>query len=371
VYYDGQFDDARMNIALVLTAVAEGATVANYLEVEALTKNGGRLAGATLRDKLSGQTLDVSASVVINATGPFTDTIRQMDDPNATPMLSTSSGSHVVLDKRFSPPETGLLIPQTEDGRVLFLLPWLGHTLVGTTDHPAPLQANPKATEDDIEYILRHVRKYFSLPVERKDVLASWAGLRPLVSDPHAADTAKLSRDHVINISPSGLLTIAGGKWTTYRKMALDTVDHAIDLGGFTAGPSRTESLVLVGGRNYSPAGTGALQERYGLDLDIASYLNRAYGDCAPVVAGMAVDGLGARLVAGQPYLEAEVLYGALHESARTIEDLLARRLRLSFLDHQGTLAAIPRVAELMAQALGWNVEKKAAAEERARAYFA
>ncbi len=371
IYYDGQFDDARMNVAIALTAAKNGATVANHVEVTALKKTDGKISGAVLRDTLSDESWELSAKVVINATGPFTDEIRHLDDPNATKMLTASSGVHIILDERFSPPETGLLIPQTEDGRVLFLLPWLGHTLVGTTDNPAPIEAHPKAQEEDIEYILRHLHKYFSVPVSRGDVLAAWSGLRPLVSDPHAADTAKLSRDHVINISDSGLLTIAGGKWTTYRKMALDAVDHAIELGKLN--PERgcqTENLMLIGAENYSPTGTGRLQEDYLLDLDVASYLNRAYGDQAEQVAQFAISGYGARLAPEHPYLEAEVVYGVQSEGARTVEDILARRARLGFLDREATLKAILRVVELLTEELNWDKEKCAEEQRRAIEYF-
>ena len=371
LYYDGQFDDARMNVSLALTAATLGAAVANHVEVAALCKENGTLSGAALRDTLTGEGWEVSAKVVINATGPFADAVRHMDDPDALPMLSASSGAHIILDERFSPPATGLLIPQTEDGRVLFLLPWLGHTLIGTTDHPAPITPHPEATEDDIDYILRHVHRYFSLPVSRADVKASWSGLRPLVSDPSASDTARLSRDHVINISPSNLLTIAGGKWTTYRKMALDTVDEAVKLGGLKPQqPSQTETLMLVGAEGYSSAGTGALQERFGLELDVASHLNGAYGDQAFRVAELAADGFGARLAPRHPYLEAEVVYGARFEGARTLTDALARRLRLGFLDRAATQDALPRTAQLLGDVLGWDDARREEETRQARRYF-
>ena len=372
IYYDGQFDDARMNVSIALTAAEQGAKVANHVEVTDLLKENGRVSGAWLRDTLTGDTFEVAAKVVVNATGPFADKVRQMDDPDAKPMLSASSGVHIVLDERFSPPETGLLIPETEDGRVLFLLPWLGHTLVGTTDQPADIQPNPKADEDDVEYILRHIHRYFSIPVDRSDVKATWSGLRPLVSDPNAADTAKLSRDHVINISDSKLLTIAGGKWTTYRKMALDTVNEAQklgDLGG--ADEPKTAKIKLVGGEAYSASAAGQLQEDYGLESDVASYLNRAYGDRAPKLADLAQNGLGERLVPGHHYLNAEVVYGAREEAARSTVDILARRTRLSFLDTEATSNAIPKVSKLLAEELGWDDEKVAADQEEARAYFA
>ncbi|MCA9836618.1 MAG: FAD-dependent oxidoreductase [Trueperaceae bacterium] len=370
IYYDGQFDDARMNISIALTAAQQGAVLANHVEVTELHKQGGKLTGASVKDTLSGDSFSIRAKVLVNATGPFSDTIRHLDDPGATPMLSASSGAHIILDSRFSPPETGLLIPETEDGRVLFLLPWLGHTLVGTTDNPASIEANPKATEDEIAYILRHVHKYFSIPVSREDVKAAWSGLRPLVSDPGAADTAKLSRDHVINTSTSGLITIAGGKWTTYRKMALDTVDEVERVGQFAHNTSLTEHLKLVGGKQFSPHGAGKLQEDYGLELDTASYLNRAYGDQAAKVAELVKLGYSERLAKNHAYLTAEVIYSARHEAARSSVDILARRTRLAFLDAEATRKAVPVVANLLAQELGWSDRQKSDDISQAETYF-
>jgi glycerol-3-phosphate dehydrogenase len=328
------------------------------------------VSGAALRDTLTGDIWETSAKVIVNAAGPFSDAVRHMDDPNAPKMLSASSGAHIVLDKRFSPPETGLLIPQTEDGRVLFLLPWLGHTLVGTTDNPAEIEPHPKATEEDIAYILRHVEKYFSIPVSRTDVKAAWSGLRPLVSNINASDTAKLSRDHVITISDAGLLTITGGKWTTYRKMSLDAVNEAVRLGDLSAGESKTETLKLLGGRNFSSSGAGQLEETYGVDHEVSSYLNRAYGDQAEHVAKLAHDGYGARLAEGHAYLEAEVIYAAQAEAARSSTDILARRTRLAFLDNNGAKKAIPRVSALLAKQLGWSSEHAAKDVEEAQAYI-
>ena len=367
IYYDGQFDDARMNVALTLTAAEEGAAIVNHAEVTGLRKRDGRIVGATVHDSLAGTVHEVDARVVVNATGPFSDRIRRMDDPSSPPMLTVSSGIHVVLDRTFSPPETGLLIPETEDGRVLFLLPWLGHTLVGTTDRPAEIEAHPKAAEEDVEYVLRHVAKYFSVPVERADVKATWSGLRPLVADPEAADTARVSRDHVVNESDSGLLTVAGGKWTTYRTMALDTVDEAIRIGGLADAASHTEERMLVGAAGYAATGAGELQERFDLPPDVASHLNRAYGDRAERVADLARnEELGARLSEAHPYLEAEVAYAVRYEMACTSTDVLARRTRLGFLDRDAAVAAVARVNELVAREFGWSRER--AAEDRADA---
>lgn len=358
LYYDGQFDDARMNVALALTAAREGAAVANHAEVTGLLKKSGRLTGASVRDTLTGSSFSVRASVVVNATGPFTDGVRRLDDPNTQPMLTASSGIHIVLDGRFSPPDTGLLIPKTDDGRVLFLLPWLGYTLFGTTDHPAEIEPNPTAGDADVTYLLGYLRRYFDVPATHDDVLATWSGLRPLVSDPKAADTAKVSRDHVVNTSASGLVTVAGGKWTTYRKMALDTVDEALKVGGLTAGPSRTETLKLIGADGYEPDGAARLGREYGLEPEVAGYLHGAYGDQADKVAELAREHPG-RLVAGHPQLEAEVIYSALHEAARTATDFLARRTRLAFLDQRAALEALPKVVDLLGETLAWDEARR------------
>ncbi len=353
-YHDGQFDDARMNVALALTAAEHGAVVANHVEVTGLLKRSGRLAGAVVEDRLRASApIHIEARAVVNATGPFADAVRHLDDPDAPAMLKTSSGVHVVLPQRFSPPGTGLLIPKTEDGRVLFLLPWLGHTLVGTTDNPAPVEAHPAAAAEDVEYILRHVRKYFDLPVSTEDVLSAWSGLRPLVEAEQAngiKSTARLSRDHVITVSPSGLVTATGGKWTTYRSMAEDAVDAAVEVGELRpARGSLTHDLPLVGGARFDPFGDARLVAEYRLEPDVARHLNRAYGDRAGLVAGLAREGWGDRLVAGHPYIEAEVVYGRDAELACTADDVLARRLRLSFLDSEAAESARPRVEALLA----------------------
>lgn len=369
-YHDGQFDDARMNVALALTAQREGAVVLNYMRVLDLIKEEGRVRGVVAQGE-SGEDdgpIEVRAEVVVNATGPFVDSLRQLDDPSTAPILETSSGIHIVLPHRFSPPATGLLIPKTEDGRVLFLLPWLGHTLVGTTDNPAPVEEDPQASEADVEYILRHVRQYFDLPVERSDVLATWSGLRPLVqqdalvtvadrdashhprqSAHRGGGTARISRDHTILVSPSGLVTVTGGKWTTYRRMAEDTVAAAIEHGGLT--PQResvTADLKLVGAEAFVDDGGEGLVRDFQLPPDVAHHLLHAYGDRAADVARLAAAGLGERLSPAHPYLEAEVVYGRDFEFARTADDVLQRRTRLGVLDEAAAREARPRVEELL-----------------------
>jgi glycerol-3-phosphate dehydrogenase len=354
LYHDGQFDDARMNVALALTAAREDAVLANHVAVTGLLKSKGRIAGASVRDQITREEWEIEARVVINATGPFADEIRRMDEPRTPPLLSASSGIHIVLPGEISPAETGLLIPRTEDGRVLFILPWLGYTLIGTTDNPALIEPDPQPAEAEVEYLLRHVTRYFDLPVSRDDVLAQWSGLRPLVSDPKAADTARLSRDHVINTSAAGLLTIAGGKWTTYRKMALDTVDAAVRLGGLSpSGPSGTEATALVGGAAFDPLGSTRLVEDYQLGADSAKHLHHSYGDQAREVLDSYPS--HARLLPDHPYLEAEVVHGARREGARTALDILARRVRLAFVDQRAAITAVSKVVELLASTLGWS----------------
>lgn len=359
LYYDGQFNDARMALTLGLTAHEQGAVVANRVEVVALLKQGGRLVGALLEDGLTGERWPVHARGIINATGPFADRLRIMDRPSAEPMLVPSEGIHIVLDARHAPPDTGLLIPETEDGRVLFVLPWEGHALIGTTDTPAVVEEHPRARDEEIDYLLRHVGRYFNLQVTREDIKSVWCGLRPLVREPGAADTAQLARTHVIEVSPSGLLTIAGGKWTTYRRMALDTVDRAVSAFGLS--PTRaccTEHLPLVGGGTPPEQVEARLRREFGLDDAVAGHLCHAYGDRAPEVASLAAQGLDRRLDAAHPYLEAEVVHAVRAEMAVHAIDILARRLPLALLDLEAARQATPRVIELMAAERGWDADR-------------
>ncbi|NOQ42491.1 MAG: FAD-dependent oxidoreductase [Desulfuromusa sp.] len=360
LYYDGQFHDARMALSLALTAEQKGAVITNHVAVSGLLKENGKISGAELTDSLSGETWQLKARGVINATGPFVDQIRMMDNQDAPNIITTSTGIHIILDKRFAPPDTGLMIPETEDGRVLFVLPWENHALVGTTDEPAEVTEHPQPLDQEIDYLLRHVTRYFNLQVDRSDVKAVWSGLRPLVSDPKAADTAKLARDHVIEDSSDGLLTIAGGKWTTYRKMALDTVDHALKLFNLAAPKPtcQTEQLPILGSADYNEKGDLELTNKYGFDPDIATYLNRTYGDQAEKVAELTLKGYAARLVENHPVLEAEVLYAARHELAERVIDVLARRLPLALLDTEAAKQAASRVQEIMAKELGWDQQR-------------
>lgn len=370
LYYDGQFVDTRLAATLAMTAAENGALVANHVAAVALLHDeSGRVGGARVRDSLAGDEWEIAARVTINAAGPFSDAVRRLDDPAAKPILKVSSGVHILLDSRFVPPDTGLLIPRTDDGRVLFALPWQGHAIVGTTDEAAAVTDHPEASEADIAYLLDYVRRYFDLDAGRGDVRAAWCGLRPLVFDPKAGNTAALARDHVIIDDPSGLITIAGGKWTTYRLMAEQAVDHALATGRLPlAAPCRTREMRLAGGGRFVPGGEGRLAAEFGLDADVAAHLHHAFGDRAGSVARLAAaENLGARLAPGLPYIEAEVVHAVRAEAAERVADVLCRRLTLALVDAGAAAAALPRAADLMARERGWDRARRDAEAELAR----
>ena len=227
VYYDGQFDDARLAINLAQTAADLGATVLNYARVVGLTRNDDFVDGAVFVDEETGQEHEVGARVVVNATGVFTDSVRRMADPSVTPMVQASQGVHVVVDASFMPGDTAIMVPETDDGRVLFAIPWHDRVVIGTTDTPVDEPSlEPRPLPEELEFILHHAAQYLTKDPHPEDVLSTFAGLRPLVGSGDD-ETAEISRDHTVHISRGGLVTITGGKWTTYRKMAEDTVDRA------------------------------------------------------------------------------------------------------------------------------------------------
>lgn len=336
-YYDAQFDDARMAITLLLTAVREGATIANQVAVTGLHTVDGRIGGAQVRNVLTDESFLIRARCVVNATGPCTDHLRQLENPHATPLVTASRGSHIVLDQSWTPAGDALLQPKTADGRVLFVLPWQQHTLVGTTDVPAGLQDNPLPDEAEIDYLLKHLHALFDPPPWRSDILASWAGLRPLVAS-HAASTAQIVREHHLECGSKGLLTITGGKWTTYRNMAEETVDLAIASAGLRPQRScQTRTLKLVGAAGFSAQLGAELADRYALEPDIAEHLAHAYGDRAhPLLAAASAEDRQ-RLLAGHPYVRAEISWACQQEMALSAEDILYRRLRLGLLDQNAT----------------------------------
>lgn len=372
VYYDGQHNDARMNISIALTAARLGANVANHVAViELLHKteeNGSKkLYGARCLDRYTGKEFEVRAKCVVNATGPYTDLIRQMDDKEVRKICQPSSGVHIVLPDYYSPQNMGLLDPHTSDGRVIFFLPWQKHTLAGTTDSPCTITDYPTPAEEDVNFILNEVKNYLNedVQVRRGDILSAWAGIRPLVSDPNKADTQSLARNHIVHVSDTNLVTIAGGKWTTYRSMAEETVDACIKACNLKpTNGCLTKELVVEGAHNWSPTSFIRLVQDYGLETEVAIHLSNTYGDQADKVAEMSdLTGkrwpvLGIRLHQEFPYIEAEVKY-AVQEYARSAVDVIARRTRMSFLNVLAADEALPRIVEIMARELNWNAKKQ------------
>ncbi|MBS3803914.1 MAG: FAD-dependent oxidoreductase [Oleiphilaceae bacterium] len=341
-YMDGQFDDARFGIAMVRSAVEQGAHVLNYTKVDELILSDDRVSGARCTDELSGEVLNINARVVVNCTGPWTDKIRTMADPAAKPMMTVSSGIHISFNKNLLPDGRGILVPETDDGRVLFILPWLGKTLVGTTDDPANLSDTPTATDDDIDYIIKHVNEWLAEPLSRDDISATFSGLRPLVSNPSESSTGGLSRDHVI-INEKGMVTLTGGKWTTWRNMAEDCVNEVVKSNPeLKAGACNTYEIRLPGANGDKAAAEAALK---GLPEDVATYLWQAYGDRAHLVLKQ---GSSDRLVDNQPYIKAELDWAIKFEGACKVDDVVYRRLRVGMLDEAATQSIRAQVASVL-----------------------
>ena len=342
LYHDGQFDDTRLLTHLMATAVDHGATVVNYAEVVSTLKDGeGFLSGVVIDDKESGERYTAGAKVVVNATGIFTDETRRLAQPGAQPMVTRAQGIHLVLDRSFLRGDNAIMVPRTSDGRVLFAIPWHDRTLVGTTDtaveHPS---YEPLALEEEIEFVLDTATEYLSRPPARSDVLSIFVGIRPLVSAPGGGEgkTSALSRGHTIHIDESGLMTVVGGKWTTYRHMAEDCVDHAITLGSLRDTPCVTADLPIHGYHRQADK-LGALKI-YGTD---AEAIKRVAAE-APEFAE--------KLHPDLPYIAAEIVWSARNEMSRNLDDALARRTRALLLNARATIEAAPKAARLLAAEL-------------------
>ena len=342
VYHDGQFDDARLAINLAQTSLERGATILNYFRVVSLIKNAQKkISGVVATDIETGTTYQVKGKTVINATGVFVDELLQMDTPEKKPIVRPSQGVHIVIDKSFMPGEDSIMIPKTEDGRVLFAVPWHDKLIVGTTDTPLNEHSlEPRALEEEIEFILRTADKYLARVPTRKDVLSIYAGLRPLAATKDGSSkTKEISRSHKLIVSESGLITIIGGKWTTYRKMGEDTVDKAIKVGHLQARPTVTKDLPIHGSaQNISH--TDYLYV-YGSDKDSLLELVKENPEW------------GEKIHSKMPHIQAEVVWGVRYEMARTVEDVLARRVRALFTDARAAIDMAPKVAALMAKELG------------------
>ena len=340
IYHDGQFDDARLAVALARTLADLGGTPLNYLQVTGLARDGGVITGVAARDRETGREYLVRGRVVVNATGVFTDEVRRLDDPQAAPVISPSQGVHLVLDRSFLPGDSAIMIPHTADNRVLFAVPWHGRVVVGTTDTPvAAASLEPRPLPEEIDFLLSHAARYLTRHPTRADILSAFAGLRPLVHPGGTGETAAVSREHAVLVSGSGLVSITGGKWTTYRRMGEDAVNHAASVAGLPEHPSVSDKLPIHGWREgdaLSPP-----WDAYGADAEAVRAL------CA------AEPTLSEPLHPALPYRAGEVVWAVRHEWARTVEDVLARRTRALLLDARASMEAAPRVALLIAEELG------------------
>ena len=343
VYYDGQFDDTRLLIHLAQTAADHHATLLNYAGVIEITKDAdGFVNGVVALDSETGRQFTATARVVVNATGIFTDEVRQLSDPQASAMVEPSQGIHLVFERSFLRADAAIMVPHTSDGRVLFAIPWHGHTVVGTTDTPIDKPSyDPLPMEQEIDFILETAERYLSRPPRREDILSVYVGIRPLVkaAGSDSGKTSALSRDHTIHVDNSGLLTIAGGKWTTYRHMAEDCVDHAITLGRLDEKPCVTHNLHIHGYRE---------------DVDDLGALG-VYGSDAGAIQALAASdpSLARQLDPSLPYIAAEVVWAAREEMARTVDDVISRRTRALFLNARAAQRMIEPVATLLAGELG------------------
>ncbi len=362
LYHDGQFDDARYAIALLRTFQDLGGTAINYVEAVGLLRRGGKLAGIQARDREDGAVFDLQAKVLINACGAYTEDILAMDGGLHGPLLAISQGTHFVLPHSFLAGDSALMIPKTADGRVLFAIPWQGATLVGTTDEPIEgTPAEPRALISEKKFLLDHITRYFDRTPRAAEILSVWSGLRPLVRK-GGGKTSQLSRDHAILVSPSGLVTVTGGKWTTYRRMGQDAVDRACKVASLPKRASHTLELRLHGWTADSAATAPAWERVYGSDLPMLQALSREDA------------GLDALLHPRLPFRLREVVWSARYEMARTVEDVLARRTRALFLDARAAIEAAPVVASLLARELkrseDWKQRDLTAFMEIAKGYL-
>lgn len=353
-YWDGQFDDARLSIALARTAARHGALIMNYCKVIDLIHTAGKVSGLHAEDTETGNRYTVNAGCVINATGVWVDAIRQLDQQNSgrrtEEIIAPSQGVHVVVDKKFLPSDHAMIIPHTTDGRVLFAVPWLGKVILGTTDTPRhDLSREPEPFKEELEFILNESGRYLASAPKREDILSIWVGLRPLVkpSSEDGQNTKKISREHTVLISPSNLVTVTGGKWTTYRAMAQDALSHCSQANLLPeANSSQTEDLTLVGALKHQNV-SHPMTQAPGL---------LAYGDEADFVQSLP----GADHELGGGLTESMVRFAARYEYARTAEDILARRSRLLFLD--------AKLAESMAETVGKILESETSTDPKVKA---
>lgn len=362
LYHDGQFDDARYAIALLRTLQDLGGTAINYVEATGLIERGGRVVGIKVHDREEGAVFDLSAKVVINACGVHAEETLALNGSPRNSFLVVSQGSHFVLPRTFLPGNTALMIPKTEDGRVLFAIPWLGALLVGTTDVPVDTTSpEPRALPEEKRFLRDHIARYLGRAPRPEEILSMWSGLRPLVRK-SGVKTSKLSRDHTIMVSASGLITVTGGKWTTYRRMGQDTIDRAAQVAALPKRSSPTLELKLHGWTAEATSANSTWESVYGSDL--------------PALRALSVQdsSLDAPLHVRLPFRLREVVWAARYEMARSVEDVLARRTRALFLDARAAIEAAPVVADILARELhrrdGWKENDLRSFQETAKGYL-
>jgi glycerol-3-phosphate dehydrogenase len=363
LYYDGQLDDARYCLAIIQSAFEKGAAVANYMEATGFGRDrSGKLSAVLVTDTRSGNKYEIRAKLVINCTGPFSDHIRLLANPVLPERLRPSKGVHVVLPASTLNSEYAMLIPKTSDGRVVFAIPFEGATMIGTTDTDyKDVSAEPTLNHKEKQYLADTLNPYLAKPIRLEDLKAGFGGLRPLLSADPGKSTKSLVRDHEVEVDDiSGLVSLLGGKWTTYRLMAKDTIDQADAL--FSRQNScTTDAQVLAGGENYQLESWKKLVADYALEEVICKHLVLKYGSRADAVAKLTLANteLKERISPKYPYLKAEVVYTTRFEMAVTLRDFFARRIRMEITDWQETLNCLETVAALMARELGWGEEQE------------
>ena len=361
LYHDGQFNDARLALAIARTAADRGAAVLNYSRCQRLLHENGKVAGAVVVDRETGAEYTVHAKVVFNATGIFVDDIRAMNDPGTPPLLTLSRGTHIMVGPEVLGGSAGIMVPKTRDGRVIFAIPWQGKVLIGTTEVAAPrAEIEPQHTEAEIDFLIETINPLLAKPITREDIHSVFSGLRPLVTG-KGANTSSLSREHHLDVATSGLITIAGGKWTTYRRMGEDALDFAAQHGLLEMRACVTANVELRGSTANLAEPDAALRE---------------YGSDAAEIKGLIESdaALGAKMDAALPYTFAQVVYAARFEMARTLEDVLSRRTRALLLDSAAALRSAPAVAAVLAAELrrdtNWANEQVATFTNLVRTHY-
>jgi glycerol-3-phosphate dehydrogenase len=364
LYYDGQFDDARYTLSIVKTADEQGAILLNHIDVLGFEKNEtGQLKALKVRDAIKKDEFTIKSKAFINATGPFSDHIRQMATPSVSPRMRVSKGVHILLPRDVISPDTAILIPKTEDGRVIFMIPWQGRLLVGTTDDECELtEKEITVDKNDVAYLLKYANLYLNKTITLDQVKSGFGGLRPLLQADADADTKSLVRDHEVELDKkSGLISILGGKWTTYRLMAKDTIDKTEEILRGSVSECKTDKQLLVGTEGWSPDFHLDLVKRFKVPEYVAKRLSYKYGtDAEKILILIWKDGsLRVPIIEGSAILRAEMVYCAIYEMGLTLKDIFARRLGMELTDWDRTLEAIPVAANLLQEAFWWTEEEK------------